>query len=70
MKESMQQTPLMVQFFKIEEANPDTIHRIEEKIHNIEEKLHLTSPHNSEDVDESVEEKTSEESAQEIDHPS
>lgn len=55
---------------KIEEANPDTIHRIEEKIHNIEEKLHLTSPHNSEDVDESVEEKTSEESAQEIDHPS
>lgn len=31
---------------KIEEANPETIHKIEEKIHNIEEKLHLTtSPH-------------------------
>jgi len=27
---------------KIEEANPQTIHKIEEKIHNIEEKLHLT----------------------------
>ena len=28
---------------KIEEADPETIHRIEETIHDIEEKLHLTS---------------------------
>jgi membrane protein DedA with SNARE-associated domain len=28
----------------IEEANPATIHRIEEKFHKVEEKLHLTNP--------------------------
>ncbi len=29
----------------IEEANPETIHRLEEKLHKVEEKLHLTNPH-------------------------
>ena len=33
---------------KIEEANPETIHKIEEKIHNLEEKLHLTTSPNRE----------------------
>lgn len=33
---------------KIEEANPETIHKIEEKLHNLEEKLHLTSSPNRE----------------------
>lgn len=27
---------------KLEDADPETIHRLEEKLHNIEEKLHLT----------------------------
>ncbi|HUF05389.1 MAG TPA: DedA family protein [Aridibacter sp.] len=34
---------------KIEEADPLTIYRIEEKIHDIEEKLHLTGPHPDEE---------------------
>lgn len=47
---------------KIEEADPETIHKIEEKLHNLEEKLHLTtSPHrekkSEEETDKSVEEK-------------
>ncbi|MGI9054943.1 MAG: DedA family protein [Pyrinomonadaceae bacterium] len=33
---------------KIEEANPETIHKIEEKLHNLEEKLHLTASPNRE----------------------
>lgn len=36
----------------IEEADPLTIYRIEEKIHDIEEKLHLTgTPHSDEDAE-------------------
>lgn len=41
---------------KIEEADPETIHRIEEKIHNIEEKLHLTtSPHREKKIEDETE---------------
>lgn len=34
---------------KIEEASPETIHRLEEKLHDIEEKLHLTGPHDDDE---------------------
>jgi hypothetical protein len=41
---------------KVESANPETIHEIEEKLHavseNIQEKLHLTHPANSKDLKE------------------
>ncbi len=37
---------------KIEEANPETIHKLEEKIHDIEERLHLTGPQQTEEGDE------------------
>ena len=43
---------------KIEEADPETIHRIEEKIHNIEERLHLTNaPHREKKAQEAQEKK-------------
>jgi membrane protein DedA with SNARE-associated domain len=48
---------------KIEEANPETIHKIEEKLHNIEEKLHLTSSPNREKKDQDESEKSAEEKA-------
>lgn len=35
----------------IEEADPETIHRLEEKLHKVEERLHLTNPH---DIQEKV----------------
>jgi hypothetical protein len=53
---------------KIEEANPETIHKIEEKLHNIEEvaqeklhdigeRLHLTAPPNKDEKSEEVKKK-------------
>ena len=52
---------------KIEEANPETIHKIEEKLHTIEEKLHLTTAPNrdkkSEDEKDEKDDEISEEKA-------
>ncbi len=43
---------------KIEEANPETIHKIEVKLHNIEERLHLTSaPNREKKIEDEEEEK-------------
>ena len=37
---------------KLEEADPETIHRLEEKLHGIEERLHLTAAGSAEDQSE------------------
>jgi membrane protein DedA with SNARE-associated domain len=48
---------------KIEEADPETLHKIEEKIHNIEEKLHLTTSPNREKKAEGETDKSKEDKA-------